>query len=114
MNKIVTITVSSSFSASHWHDKMLDEAAHPHNFKYEVTLKGTVNAEGFLVDFRAVEATLKRINARLEGTMLNDLLKYPTTENLAFWLFDEIKKEYPQLTKINIREKENFSAAYEP
>jgi cysteine synthase len=38
---------------------------------------------------------------------------YPTTENLAIYIFEEIAKTYPQITKVTVREREGFSATYE-
>lgn len=114
MSKTLSVTVCSSFTASHWHDKSLNEPKHPHNFKYEVTLEGPLNEEGYVADFRDIEAKLNQINALLEGITLNDILKYPTTENLAIYLFDEIKRDFPQIKKILVREKENYYAAYQP
>jgi len=112
-NKNVSITVSSAFTASHWHDKALNEPVHSHNFKYSVTLTGPLNEEGFLADFRALEEVLKTLNARLENKTLNDIFKYPTTENLAIYIFEEISKTYPQTSKVTVREKEDYSATYE-
>jgi len=110
--EIVTITVASAFSASHWHDKTLNEPAHSHNFRYEAALKGALNDEGYLVDFREIEACLKKINTALEGKDLNALLRYPTTENLVIYLYNEIKKTYPQLIKVTLWEKDGYYASY--
>jgi 6-pyruvoyl-tetrahydropterin synthase len=112
-DKILSITVASSFTASHWHDKTLNEGSHPHNFKYEVTLEGPLNEEGYLLDFRKVEEKLKQIDAKLEAAVLNDILRYPTTENLAVYIFREVQKDFPQITKVTVREKENYRATYQ-
>ena len=108
--KIFTITVSSKFTASHWHDKSLNEPAHQHNFKYSVVLKGPLNDEGYLADFRLIEAKLAQISAVLEGKSLNDIFKYPTTENIAFYIFSEVKKTFPQTREATVYETENYSA----
>jgi 6-pyruvoyl-tetrahydropterin synthase len=113
MAEIFTVTVASAFTASHWHDKTLSEASHSHDFKYEVTLKGPLNTEGYLADFRLVEAALNQINAKLHGAALNDIFEYPTTENLAFYIYTKVKKLFPRTFKVTVLEKENYYAAYQ-
>ena len=112
-NKTVSITVESSFCAAHWHDKTLDEPLHAHKFNYGVTLTGKLNDEGFLVDFRSLYASLQELNKTLENKNLNEIFRYPTTENLAIYIFEEIAKTYPQITKVTVKEREGFSATYE-
>jgi len=112
-NKILSISVCSSFTAAHRHDKSLLENLHSHNFKYKVTLKGPLNDEGFVVDFRKLEESLKELNASFEGKTLNEILRYPTTENLAIYIFEKVAAKYPQTSKVEIEEKEGCSACYE-
>ena len=112
-NKTATIWVSSGFTAYHYHGGALNEEKHSHNFKYKIFLKGPLNEEGFLVDFREVENILKEINARLENKVLNEIIPPATTEVLAIYLFKEIKKTFPQISRIELNEKENYGAVYE-
>ena len=112
-NKIATIWVSSGFKAWHYHGGALNEYKHAHNFKYKVFLKGPLNEEGFLVDFREVEKLLNTLNARLENHVLNNIIPPATTEILAIYLFEEIKKTFPQICRIELNEKENYGAIYE-
>ena len=112
-NKTATIWVSSGFKALHYHGGSLNEEKHSHDFKYKIFLKGQLNAEGFLVDFREVEKLLNAINARLENKILNDIIPPATTEVLAIYLFGEIKKTFPQICRIELNEKENYGAVYE-
>lgn len=112
-NKKVSITVESSFRAAHWHDKSLNEPLHCHNFSYGVTLAGEINGEGYLVDFRALQASLQELNKTLENKNLNELFRYPTTETLAIYIFEELSKQYPKTVKVIVKEKEGFSATYE-
>ena len=112
-NKIATIWVTSGFKACHYHGGALNEAKHAHDFKYKILLKGPLNKEGFLVDFREIEKLLNTINARLEKQVLNDIIPPATTEFLAIYLFEEIKKTFPQICRIELNEKENYGAIYE-
>ena len=86
-NKTATIWVSSGFTAYHYHSGALNEEKHSHDFKYKILLKGTLNKEGFLVDFRKVENILKGINRKLENKVLNEIIPPATTEVLAIYLF---------------------------
>jgi 6-pyruvoyl-tetrahydropterin synthase len=108
-----SITVSSAFTAGHWHDKTLGEPPHSHDFEYEITFCGPLNPEGYLIDFREAEAALKRINAAFEGRMLNDIMPCPTAENLALRLLEEARKIFPQAAKIKLKEKDNYYACCE-
>ena len=112
-NKTATIWVASGFKATHYHGGALNEEKHSHNFKYKIFLKGQLNKEGFLVDFREVEKLLNTINTRLENKVLNDIIPPATTEVLAIYLFEEIKKTFPQICRIELNEKENYGAIYE-
>ncbi len=108
------IEVSSSFTAKHWHDKTLNEAAHPHNFRFTVTLSGPLNAEGYIADFREVDQKLKAVSAILEGQILNDIVPVPTAENVAAFIFAEIQKSYPELiTKVKLQETADYAATCE-
>lgn len=112
-NKTATIWVSSQFKAFHYHNGILNEEKHAHSFKYKVFFKGPLNEEGFLLDFRQAENLLKDLNKQLENKVLNEIIPPATTEVLAIYLFEEIKKTFPQICRIELNEKENYGAIYE-
>ena len=60
-----------------------------------------------------VEKLLNTLNARLENQILNNIIPPATTEVLAIYLFEEIKKTFPQICRIELNEKENYGAVYE-
>lgn len=111
--KNIKISVKSQFRASHYHDGALDEPIHDHTFVYIVTLTGPLNEEGFLVDFRKVEQFLNELNKGLSFKVLNKIIPNSTTENVAIFLFNKIKEKFPQICKIEVFEKENYSVIYE-
>ena len=86
---------------------------HDHTFVYIVTLKGPLNDEGFLVDFREVENYLLGTNKHLASQILNKVIPSGTTEAVAIYLFDKVKEKFPQVCKIQVFEKENYSVTYE-
>jgi len=111
--KEIKISIKSQFRASHYHNGSLSEPIHDHTFVYVVTLKGPINDEGFLVDFREVENRLLEINRELSSQILNKIVPLGTTETIAVYLFDKVKEIFPQICKIQVFEKENYSVTYE-
>lgn len=104
--KKVYLTQCSSFTAAHSHDGILNEPNHEHRFSYQVTFYGPLNSEGFLIDFREVQQFLQtHINNYLNHADLNALFPYPTTENLAIWIFDAIRTQFPQLYCVRVAEE---------
>ncbi len=104
--KKVYLTQCNSFTAAHSHDGVLNEPNHEHHFSYQITLYGPLNNEGFLIDFRSVQQFLQiHINNYLEHADLNALFPYPTTENLAIWIFDAVRAKFPQLYSVRVAEE---------
>jgi len=104
--KKVFLTQCASFTARHGHGGQLAEESHSHTFTYQVTFYGPLNAEGFLVDFRAVAHFLKtHINARLDQADLNTLFQNPTTENIAIWIFEQTRPHFAPLYSVRVAEE---------
>ncbi len=97
--KRVYIVKKSAFTASHYHDGALNELEHMHEFVYEIKLHGMTNNEGYLLDFRDVEEVLKQvINKKLMYKTLNKELSFhPTTENVAVWMYEQLKGVFKDL-----------------
>ena len=103
--KKVYLTQCSSFTARHGHGGQLAEASHTHHFAYQVTFYGPLNKEGFLIDFRAVQDFLQHtINPHLDDADLNTLFTNPTTENIAIWIFEQIRQKFPQIFSVRVAE----------
>ena len=101
----VYLTQCGSFTASHGHGGTLAEASHTHTFTYEVTFHGPLNEEGYLIDFRALQDFLgAHVAGKLNGADLNKLFENPTTEALAVWIFDTVKKTFPQISGVKVAE----------
>ncbi|MDR1049428.1 MAG: 6-carboxytetrahydropterin synthase QueD [Synergistaceae bacterium] len=85
-----------TFDAAHhlvrYHGKC--EALHGHTYRLAVTLEGTPDAEGMVLDFTELSRTVKeRVISRLDHSYINDILEQPTSENLALWVWKEIEGE---------------------
>lgn len=61
---------------------------------------------GWIMDFGDIKAAFAPIYARLDHHYLNDIegLENPTSENLALWIWQELKPDLPLLSAIEIKE----------
>lgn len=104
----VLLTQTGFFTASHGHGGTLAEAAHSHTFRYEITFRGPLNDEGYLLDFRDLaEVFSKEINARFEGKDLGLFFKNPTTEAVCIWIYGRINELLPHLYSVKVAEAED-------
>lgn len=101
------------FRAYHSHRGMLFEPNHPHDFVVVVGIESDCNEEGFVCDFRAVKRTFNRvIKQRVQEANLDLMFEFPTSENLAKWIWGELRTFYP-LSFVEVREKPHSKAIYQ-
>ena len=98
------------FDAAHHFDHFPDghpnRRVHGHSFQVEVAIEGEPDpATGFVADFGDVEAACRRLRERLDHRMLNDIegLSKPSLENLARWIWRELRPALPKLARVVIR-----------
>lgn len=96
------LTVQTEFSAAHALRGYPGKCArlHGHNFKVEVTVCGAELDElGMLVDFQTIKARLREITEAFDHRILNDLPPFakqnPTAENLARYLYEQMRDSAP-------------------
>jgi len=113
------ICVSSKFSAAHnlrnYNGKC--ENLHGHTWKVELCLQGAgTNEDGFLCDFRDVKRSLSEMLDIFDHSYVNDVKPFdkinPTAENLAFYIFTEMKKQFSELKEVVVWESEDARAVY--
>ena len=78
---------------------------HGHSFKVELTISGAVDPQlGWVLDFADIEAAWQPIHAALDHRNLNGIagLDNPTSENLAMWLWHQLKPGLPGLSQIRV------------
>jgi len=93
------------------------ENLHGHTWKVQVFLKGNrLNKIGLMEDFKSIKKELGSAIAELDHKLLNDLkpfmVKNPTSENIAEYIFKSLKKKMKMLYKVTIWESPTTNASY--
>jgi 6-pyruvoyltetrahydropterin/6-carboxytetrahydropterin synthase len=80
---------------------------HGHSFKIRVVVSGEPAADtGWIVDFADIKAAFAPIYDQLDHNYLNDIagLENPTSENMAVWIWQQLKPALPLLSAVEIFE----------
>ena len=114
------LSVTKSFASAHAlrEYKGRCENLHGHNWKIRAAFCGTkLDKTGMLFDFTDIKAALDNIISRLDHKFLNDTPPFdktnPTAENIAAFIFEELKKhetENAKLCEVEVWESETSSA----
>lgn len=88
---------------------------HGHSFRVELHVSGEVDElTGWIMDFAEVKAIFQPVYDRLDHHYLNEIagLENPTSENLARWIWNEIKSQLPLLSKVIVHETCTSGCSY--
>lgn len=115
MTPIMELSCVFRFAASHfltkYHGKC--ENLHGHNYKIIISIEDKVQEDGMVMDFKIIKTVVKeKVIDKVDHSHLNDLLENPSAENLAIWMWDQLKNELP-LKKIAVFETEDYQCVYE-
>ena len=98
-------------------------APHPHDWVLTVTVRGPLDAHGFLVDLAALDGLLGDVLGALDGADLNEAVPemraghlQPSTEALARWAWERLAERIPdpaRLTRVRVAEGADLAAEYE-
>ncbi|HEX6161620.1 MAG TPA: 6-carboxytetrahydropterin synthase QueD [Thermoanaerobaculia bacterium] len=80
---------------------------HGHSFRGEVAVRGPIDPVlGWVMDFADLKRAVDPIVNELDHFMLNDIagLENPTSEILAIWFWNRLKKDVPLLHRVTIEE----------
>ncbi len=117
------ISVKSNFSSAHNLKKYKGkcENLHGHNWNVELFLEALeLNEEGMIMDFVEVKKILNEIIDKLDHKYINEIPPFdvlnPTSENIAKYIFSEIKPKINPSTvivkRVDIWETDSSRASY--
>lgn len=114
-----SIKIEASFSAAHnlrgYKGKC--EELHGHNWKVEVAVASKeLDKIGMVVDFKELKMRLNNVLEDLDHKYLNRipcfLKRNPTSENIAKYIYDRVKRQGVRVKSVTVWESENSSAMY--
>jgi 6-pyruvoyltetrahydropterin/6-carboxytetrahydropterin synthase len=107
----VRLTKSFGFEAAHdlptFPPSHKCRRLHGHSFRFDLVVEGEVEEEkGYLIDYGDIKSAAEPVLFRLDHHYLNEVegLSNPTSENLARWLWDQLKPIIPSLTAVVVHE----------
>lgn len=88
---------------------------HGHSFRIEIHIKGPVDPKmGWVIDFTDITKSFQPLLNKLDHKYLNDIegLNNPTSENLALWIWKNLKPVLPQLSEVVVQESTESGCIY--
>jgi 6-pyruvoyltetrahydropterin/6-carboxytetrahydropterin synthase len=94
------------------------ESLHGHNWKVEAEVRQkALDRTGMVMDFTLLRQALKPILDGLDHTYLNQTAPFdktnPTSENIARYIYAQLKKKITRLYSVTVWENETCSATYD-
>jgi 6-pyruvoyltetrahydropterin/6-carboxytetrahydropterin synthase len=114
-----SIKIEADFSAAHnlrgYKGKCED--LHGHNWKVEVKVtQNKLDKTGMLMDFKILKHIVYGILEKLDHKYLNNISYFkkvnPTSENIARYIYDNLKSAIPCLKSVTVWESHNSCATY--
>ncbi len=117
------LMIETDFSAAHQLRgyKGKCENLHGHNWKVQVVVsEERVNEIGLVIDFHEFKRIVNEVILTLDHSVLNEIFPFteinPSSENIAKWLYDTIKKKIANkkisVSSISVWESDTASATY--
>lgn len=88
---------------------------HGHSFRVELHVRGEVDPHlGWVMDFADMRVAFEPLFQRLDHHYLNDVpgLENPTSENLARWIWRELRPRLPLLSRVVVHETCTSGASF--
>jgi len=68
---------------------------HGHTYRVDIVVEGEQHEEtGCVADFAELKAVIADVLALVDHTYLNEVLRYPTSENIALFLQSELEQRF--------------------
>ena len=109
-----------TFEAAHLLPNVPDDhkckRLHGHSYHVRICVSGPIESNsGWVMDFAELKQQFTPILDQLDHYYLNEIegLENPTCENIARWIWKELKPALNQLTRIEIKETCTSGCIYE-
>ena len=67
---------------------------HGHSYVLEIQVKGVVDEQGFVMDFKQLKHFVQtKVIDLLDHVYLNDIIKNPTAENIVIWIVRKLQQD---------------------
>ncbi|MFA4854656.1 MAG: 6-carboxytetrahydropterin synthase QueD [Candidatus Omnitrophota bacterium] len=115
-----SLKIEGSFSSAHnlrgYKGKCED--LHGHNWRVEISAQSTeLDDIGMLLDFKYLKKKLNVVLETMDHKYLNKLAFFkrinPTSENIAKYVYDQLKPRIPLLNSVTVWENSTSAAIYE-
>jgi 6-pyruvoyltetrahydropterin/6-carboxytetrahydropterin synthase len=96
------------FDAAHTLKREIDTASsariHGHTYHAEVTVSGSPDASGMVVDLGVLRRDLESVRAELDHQLLDEVqaLGAPTLENLCSFIARRVQLHFPSLSSVRV------------
>ena len=87
-----------TFDSAHKLENYVGECAflHGHTYKLQIYIKGTVQKNGLVLDFKDLKSIVKKnVLDRVDHKYLNEIIAQPSAENMSIWIWDQLKGSLP-------------------
>jgi 6-pyruvoyltetrahydropterin/6-carboxytetrahydropterin synthase len=88
---------------------------HGHSFQVEIVVVGDCDPHlGWLIDYAEITEAFKPIWEKLDHNYLNEIpgLENPTSENIAVWIWQKLKRRLPLLNAVIVAETCSAKCVY--
>lgn len=88
---------------------------HGHSFRIDIHVSGPVDPHiGWVQDFADLKKAFQPLHDRLDHAYLNEVpgLENPTSENIARWIWAQLKPSVPLLSRVVVHETCTCGASY--
>ncbi|MEE3502123.1 6-carboxytetrahydropterin synthase [Acidiphilium acidophilum] len=113
------LTKDFRFEAAHTLNRTIDaepsRRIHGHSYRASVTLRGTPDASGMIMDFGNLATHIAVVRGQLDHRFLDDVeqLGPATLENLAAFIWRNLRSPCPNLARVTVfRDSEGESCTY--
>ncbi len=89
---------------------------HGHTYRLRVWIEGMPDPViGWVMDFAELKKAIKPVIEEIDHKVLNHVkgMENPTCENIAIWIWDQVKPLIPALARIELNETPTSGVVYE-